>query len=136
LTREIAFRLVNEGRIVKTTIILAAVALIALGSAGSAEASQWHMRYRQAVIETKGYARETCNELEGCTAYGWGRCIRESPSRFSCIASFFYPGPEEPEEPEPREIECNRIARWGVGRDGFIELKSLGRVRCFYIPKR
>jgi len=109
-------------------IVLTIVALAF--SAASAEASGYYMTYGQAVAETKRYARNTCNELPECIAWGKGPCLRRSPSAFNCIAAFFYPGPgiEEGEE-----LECNQILYWGVSRGGYIVLKNFSEPNCFYV---
>lgn len=107
-------------------VVLAAMAFLTLG-VSSANAFQWHMRYGQAVLESKRYAKETCEEVEGCTEYAWDQCFRRGPAAFECFVGTFFP----PRYVGESWIECSQALRWGVSYRGYIVLKGSEEPMCF-----
>jgi hypothetical protein len=95
-------------------------------SATSAQADRWYVSRSQAKRETREFARQVCARLPRCQSYGVGECLRQSSSRFVCIMGLFYPtyGGEE---------ECDEAIHWGVDPEGYLEVRHLGRVHCYYI---
>jgi hypothetical protein len=116
--------------------VLALVISAFLVLAGSAEASQRHMRYGQAKHESRGFIKELCSEERQCTGYDVGQCYRQSESGFACkIVTFWADIPEFVDNASEfgEHSECNTTLHWGMNYSGYIRLKGAGSAHCFLI---
>lgn len=84
------------------------------------------LRYGQAKNHTRVYSKEVCQTVQGCTAWGVGRCERLATRRFRCL----YANWHRPSYVDEEEIECQQVLHWGVRR-GYVALVGKGRVRCY-----
>jgi hypothetical protein len=104
--------------------------------AGSAEASQRHMRYSQAEHESRGFVKELCGEERKCTGFAVGQCYRQSESSFACkIVTFWADIPEFVDNASEfgEQKGCNTTLHWGMNYSGDIRLKGVGSAHCFLI---
>lgn len=107
----------------KLCLLLAALALLLVPA--SADAFKYRLDYGQAKNASKEFAKELCDELPECEAYGVGSCTRRALSRFTCIIGVFYPG-----QFGPQEEECDIALHWGVSYSGYVALKNHGPTHC------